>query len=51
VSTRHILYPRKTHWFSEALFLDTAGCIHDEISIYDMELQFCSGHWFFLTLV
>jgi hypothetical protein len=34
----HLFPTKQTHWFSEALFIHVASCIHDEISIYDMEL-------------
>jgi hypothetical protein len=48
--TRTHTTTKQTHWFSEVLFLHTSGGIHDEISIHDMELYFCSDHWVFLVL-
>jgi hypothetical protein len=34
----HLFPTKQPHWFSEALFFRVAGCIRNEISIYDMEL-------------
>jgi hypothetical protein len=43
----HISPTTHTFWFSEALFIHISACIHDEISIYDMECSFVAVVIFF----